>query len=52
MHAFGYIFLDASCGVWWMGDTVLGNRDGFSVGRGEVAEEEIHPSQLSCHHYS
>ena len=29
MHVFGGIVLDASCGVWWMGGTALGNRDGF-----------------------
>ena len=52
MYSFGGIVVDASCGVWWMGGTVLVNRDGFSVWRGEVAEEEIHPSQLGWHHYS
>ena len=36
MHAFGGTVAEASCGVWWIGGTALGNCDGFflsSVGR-------------------
>ena len=48
MNSFGGIELDVSCGVCWIGGTVLGNGDDFfSSAFGEVAEEEGHPSQLS-----
>ena len=29
MHAFGVNVMDASCGMWWMGGTALGNGDIF-----------------------
>ena len=29
MHVFGGIVLGASCAVWWIGGTALGNGDGF-----------------------
>ena len=30
MHAFGGTAMEASCGVWWIGSTALGNGDVFS----------------------
>ena len=36
MHAFGFTVTEASCGLWWIGGTSLGNGDGFfpsDVGR-------------------
>ena len=36
---FGGTVEEASCGVWWIGGTALGNCYGIFVGRREVAED-------------
>ena len=52
MHMFGSIVINASCGVWWIGGKALVIGDDFFIGRGEVAEEEGHPSELGWQNFA